>query len=257
MISGNCLALRRATITFLPLTRFLQFGCLGTWGIRQHRPANTSNMRSFLAILLSCVAVVASAQPLNVGPCFSPNKHVHVRLVDCELFGKLNASCQSFGERFSDFKNVFSGQLMGWVGLASIVPALPDTVLDILLLSSDKQVVGPYARGIIAVMAHPHSFWKWSISENPGCDVGVYFFGSVIGRCPDDSVSVPFVGSIPQPTAVSDDDFIPETGNEVVGKRLLCKEFSPIVGPLNQVHFGCVTLRVVRSTPGHFYNRAQ
>ena len=207
-------------------------------------------------MLLVFGAVVAEAQPLNVGPCFSPNNHVHVRLVDSELFGKLNASCQSFGERFSDFQNVFGSQLVGRVGLASIVPALPDAVLNVLLLRSNEEVIRPDARGIIAAMAHPHSFWKWSISENPGCDVGVYFLGSVIGGCPDDPVSVPFVGGIPQPTAVGDDYFIPETGNEVVGKRLLCKEFSPIVGPLNQVHFGCVTLRVVRSTPGHFYNRA-
>lgn len=122
------------------------------------------------------------------------------------------------------------------------------SVCAVISIGAQEEMGWPNARRGIALVANEHSFRDVPKVNNPRCFVGPNGFS--FASSAKTSISIGFTTGSPQPTPVCDFNFLPKTPNDGFRKPLSCEEVRPIIRPLNQVHFGCVTLPEVTGLAG-------
>lgn len=132
--------------------------------------------------------------------------------------------------------------------LSNSTSSLGHAVSAIVGVGAKEQVRWPNARRSVAFVAYKHSGGDSPEVDNPRGSVSWNDFGL---RAPRGNTVSPFVTtSLPQPATIRDFNFVPKSPQERFGKSLSQEEFSPIVRPLNQVHFAWVTLPEVTGLAG-------
>jgi len=103
--------------------------------------------------------------------------------------------------------------LAQWVAVAFVRASFARSIFHVLFAGTKEQVIGSYARRIVAGMAHIQSFRDWSIVEfprKPMCQNG----SAGVASNANVSVLLFDTGASPEPTAFCFLDFLPKAVGE-------------------------------------------
>lgn len=108
---------------------------------------------------------------------------------------------------FSDRRNIFNRKFCGWICPSTFRNA----ILNVVFLSSKKQMIWSYAWRIVASMKHVKSFWNWTKMYFPRITMGKTYFTSPCNR----SMTVVSPMAFPYPTTLGFINESPKSSNRI------------------------------------------
>jgi hypothetical protein len=137
----------------------------------------------------------------------------------------------------------------GFHGKSNPLPAFFPHVLYVIFLSAQPKMLRFAARRIVAIVKDLNVWRNSPIVKNPRKVMGQNF-ACAATTFADHSITKLRVPSNPYPAITVERNLGPKTGDDGFGKSLSFKKLRPIVRPLDQVHFDCVTLPAIALARG-------
>lgn len=131
--------------------------------------------------------------PINV-----MNNHPHSGIIDAKHFAKMGLSITALIVQMTDFIYLRLSKHCTRIPFSKCGSFLGGAVAHIILICAEKQMRWITAFSVIAMMAHKHAFWDFTIGQFSCYTMGIQHF--VIQ--PDSAITIGFNSNLPFPTFI-------------------------------------------------------